>query len=135
MSVLSAVSDHVAAAHRGLVFVDDRSHDVGIEARGYPDVFSAEPDAELLAALRVGEDWVGWRALTELAGRQPAASRGAGPVLVEGPRVWLGEGEAADDRLLLACIRPLLERGSIVLATGLGPQDSLRLRRVEGIKA
>ncbi len=107
--------------------------DVGVEARAYPDVFSPEPGADAEAALRIGRELVNWGGLAEslgVAGAGPST-----PGTTGGTRSWLGVGDVPDELLLWACIRPLLTRGSIVLASDVAPGDAARLRQVEGVPA
>lgn len=105
--------------------------DVGVEVRGYPDVFDAEPAAGRSARLVVtgpGEPGsaVPWADLVDSSQRAIATA----PAL-RGARLWVDEG-TPDDRLLLAAAAlPLLAQGSVVIATGLAADEADRVRAVE----
>ncbi len=101
--------------------------DVALEARVHPDFFAEDPDAAASAALiadRGAE--VAW---TRLVGEAGAGMAGAG---APGPRRWLDESTPPAD-LMRACVAPVLDGGSLVIATGLGVDDTARLRLLERI--
>lgn len=97
-------------------------HDIAMEVRAYPDSFAAEP-AAAGALLIVGGQDVAWE---EASARSASDSP-------RGARLWVDEAVADADLLVAAALRPLWVGGSVVLATGLSPQDTRRIQQMEGL--
>ena len=100
--------------------------DIGVEARAHPDVFVPEPAADASAALVRADADLAWRTLREA---------GAPSWVEPGERLWVDDATAESDLLQAVAVVPLLVEGSVVLATGLSPQDAVRIRAVEGVRS
>jgi uncharacterized protein (TIGR03089 family) len=98
--------------------------DVGIEVRAHPDVFAPEPGAAASAALVIGGRAVPWPEAWPPAAGMPAP---------DGARLWVDESTPEPQLLVSCCVAPLLARGSVVIATGLGPGEAARIRSAEGV--
>jgi uncharacterized protein (TIGR03089 family) len=94
--------------------------DIGIEVRAHPDQFSPEPDAGAAAALLVDGVAVPWQA-------QPA------PASPPGARLWVDEDTPSRGLLHAVALQPLLVRGSVVIGTGLDPEQAARVRATEAV--
>jgi uncharacterized protein (TIGR03089 family) len=103
--------------------------DLGIEVRGYPDQFSAEPVAGAVAALVVAGRAVPW---VQAVPGDPGPSAG-GRAPDSGPRLWVDEATGEDGLLAAVALEALLARGSVVIATGLDPQQAARVWVEEGV--
>ncbi len=97
--------------------------DIGVEARGYPDVFAPEPGAARAASVRTPVGEVPWLDLLE-----------AGPAAT-GSRLWVDEATAEGELLVRTAVDPLLAGGSVVIATGLDRAQAERIRAAEGVSA
>ena len=97
--------------------------DIGVEVRAHPDQFSPEPDAARMAALLVEAVRVPWADF-------PGAYE-TGP----GARLWVDEGTAESVLLHAVAVQPLLSRGSVVIGTGLDPEQAARIRATESVTA
>jgi uncharacterized protein (TIGR03089 family) len=95
--------------------------DIGVEVRAHPDQFSPEPDAARIAALLVDGVPVPWAGF-------PGAP-GAGP----GTRLWVDEDTPDSVLLHAVAVQPLLSRGSVVIGTGLDPEQAARIRATESV--
>jgi uncharacterized protein (TIGR03089 family) len=93
--------------------------DIGVEVRAHPDQFSPEPDAARMAALIVDGVPVPWAGF-------PGAP-GTGP----GARLWVDEDTPDSVLLHAVAVQPLLSRGSVVIGTGLDPEQAARIRAIE----
>ena len=93
--------------------------DIGVEVRAHPDQFSPEPDAARMAALLVDGVPVPWAGF-------PGAP-GTGP----GARLWVDEDTPDPVLLHAVAVQPLLSRGSVVIGTGLDPEQAARIRAIE----
>ncbi len=97
--------------------------DLGIEVRAHPDQFSPEPGAGDVAALLVDGAAAPWGQVQ--TGRSEH----------QGARLWADED--TPDRMLLhsMAVQPLLLRGSLVIGTGLDPEQGAHIRAIEGVTA
>jgi uncharacterized protein (TIGR03089 family) len=95
--------------------------DIGVEVRAHPDQFSPEPDAARMAALIVDGVPVPWAGF-------PGAP-GTGP----GARLWVDEDTPDSVLLHAVAVQPLLSRGSVVIGTGLDPEQAARIRAIESV--
>ena len=95
--------------------------DIGVEVRAHPDQFSPEPDAARMAALLVDGVPVPW-----------AGFPGA-PVTGPGTRLWVDEDTPDSVLLHAVAVQPLLSRGSVVIGTGLDPEQAARIRATESV--
>jgi uncharacterized protein (TIGR03089 family) len=103
--------------------------DVGIEVRAYPDQFSPEPAAGSVAALLVDGTAVPWA--TAVAQDPGPPGRGPGPAA--SPRLWVDESTNEGVLLAAVVLEPLLVRGSVVIGTGLAPEQVARIWAEEGV--
>lgn len=100
--------------------------DIGVEVRAHPDQYGAEPGAAAAAALWVQGAPVPW---AQILLEPERAGRALGPV----PRLWVDEQTSEDVLLRGVALEPLLARGSVVIGTGLSPQEAARARAVEAV--
>lgn len=98
--------------------------DIAVEARAHPDVYSPDGDAARSAVLVEDGGAAAW----------PSLAAGAGAVgrPATGPRRWLDDSTPTPD-LLRACLAPVLDGGSLVIAAGLDREDTVRLRALERV--
>ncbi len=102
--------------------------DLGLEVPGYPDRFVPEDGVEGEASLVVEGREVAWPQLA--AGGAPG-----GPGLDPGARLWVDAATADADLLVTTTVVPLLLRGSVVLAEGLTPAESVAAQAAESVTA
>jgi uncharacterized protein (TIGR03089 family) len=95
--------------------------DVGVEVRAHPDQFTPEPDAGRSAALLVEGVPVAWAAVPQAPDPQP------------GVRLWVDEDTSESVLLHAVAVQPLLARGSVVLGTGLDPEQAAYIRAMESV--
>jgi uncharacterized protein (TIGR03089 family) len=101
--------------------------DVGVEARVHPDVYVPDPAAAASAALMGPSGIRPWAQIRAAwAGAGDAAARA-------GRRRWVDESTPDDHVLEALAITPLLTHGSVVLATGLTPEQADRVRQAEAV--
>jgi uncharacterized protein (TIGR03089 family) len=95
--------------------------DIGVEVRGHPDQFDPEPGAGVAAALVMRGVLVPWaRARLPRDGRL-------------GARLWVDEATPEPVLLHAVAVEPLLDRGSVVIGTGLTPDEGERIRITEAV--
>lgn len=97
--------------------------DIGVEVRAHPDQFSPEPAAARMAALLVEAVRVPWADFPGAYGAPPRS------------RLWVDEDTAESVLLHAVAVQPLLSRGSVVIGTGLDPEQAARIRAMESITA
>ena len=95
--------------------------DIGVEVRAHPDQFSPEPAAGAAASLLVGGAAIPWAEVQRPPDRPPVA------------RLWVDEDTAEAVLLHAVAVEPLLGLGSVVLGTGLTPEQAARVRAVEAV--
>ena len=103
--------------------------DIGVEARAYPDQYNAEPGAGAAAAVLVRGVPVSW-AQAVATGLRP---RDLDHRPTPGPRLWVDEDTAEDVLTRAVGFDPLLARGSLVIGTGLDPEQAARVWAVEAV--
>ncbi len=101
--------------------------DVGIEARTYPDQFAPEPGAGSQAALVVDGAAVPW----QVSGSDEGRPKGA--PAQDGPRMWVDETTDEGSLLAAVALDPLRSGGSVVIGTGLDPQQVARIWAQEAV--
>jgi uncharacterized protein (TIGR03089 family) len=94
--------------------------DIGVEVRAHPDRFTPQPAAGPAAALLVDGSSAAWSHLVSVA-------------LPSGARLWVDEDTPEPGLLLAVAIEPLLSRGSVVIGTGLTPEQAARIRATESV--
>jgi hypothetical protein len=105
--------------------------DVGIEVRAHPDAYSPEAGAGASAQLVLGGGVLPWPQVVRPTG--PGTTLGDLPPA--GARLWVDEA-TPERRVLASCsVVPLLARGSVVIATGLEPDEAVRIRAAEAVSA
>ena len=95
---------------------------------GYPDRYVPEDGVEGEASLVVEGREV---AVAAAGGRGRSRWAGAGP----GARLWVDAATADADLLVTTTVVPLLLRGSVVLAEGLTPAESVAAQAAESVTA
>lgn len=95
--------------------------DIGVEVRGHPDRFDPEPGAGAAATLLVSGIPVPWARATPARGAQLGA------------RLWVDEATPEPVLLQAVAVEPLLDRGSVVIGTGLDPDEGERIRITEAV--
>jgi hypothetical protein len=103
--------------------------DIGVEARAYPDQYGAEPGAGAAAAVLVRGVPVSWARAVEMGQRPRDIEQRPTP----GPRLWVDEDTAEEVLTRAVGLDPLLARGSLVIGTGLDPEQAARVWAVEAV--
>jgi uncharacterized protein (TIGR03089 family) len=99
--------------------------DVALEVRTQPDSFVAAPEASARASLALAGEVLPWSAVQ-------ARVVAAHPGLAHGARLWVDEATPDSEVVAVACVLPLALDGSVVLASGLGPEQAAHVRTIEG---
>lgn len=100
--------------------------DVALEVRAHPDVLVVDPRGAGAAVLDLAGEPRAWAAAMAAAvGTHPEAPRGA--------RLWVDEATPEPEVVPIACLLPLALDGSVVIASGLTPEQADRVRAAEAV--